>query len=127
MDGCLPKGVEFSWAVGDARHKKPYPRGKLRQMTPAWKRRVRERMHQLELTDAELGRRVKSDKAGIGKILDTDQTSSKFVDAICAELDIDAPFVERITEDALNEFVASLKDPNDRRKALELLRLALGD
>jgi hypothetical protein len=96
-------------------------------MTPAWKRRVRERMHQLELTDAELGRRVKSDKAGIGKILDTDQTSSKFVDAICAELDIDAPLVERITEDALNEFVASLKDPNDRRKALELLRLALGD
>jgi hypothetical protein len=124
MDGCLPKGVVFSWSVGDARHKKPYPQGKKKQATPSWKRRVRERMMQLEISDAELARRLGADKAGLGRFLNTEQTSSKWVDAICAELGIPEPMIELVPDDEFQKFIAGL-NPVEKRKALDILRIAL--
>ena len=125
MEGSPPEGVKFSWDVGDARHKRPYFEGEKKQATPAWKRRALERMHQLGITMAELARRIGADKSGLKRFLETKQVSSKYVDAICEVLGIDLPLIDNIPDDDLNEFVDELRDPAERRKALEILRLVL--
>jgi hypothetical protein len=116
--------------MGDTRHKRKYPEGERKQMTPAWKQRVRDRLaenkrnniyprDQVELA-AAIGA---ADKSAVTKMLQA--TASKYVPIVCRVLQIGTPLQERKEPDALDEFVEGLAQEK-RVAALELLRIAFG-
>lgn len=124
MEGSLPRGVVFSWPMGDARHKRPYPKGDGIQTTAAWKRKALERMHQLGISPAEMARQLNADPTGLGRLLRSKrQVTSKYVTPISSILGIDPPS-SLPSDDELALILASLT-PEQRKKAAAIIRLSL--
>lgn len=92
----LPEGVVPACV---AKKKEPM-KGEAREMTPEWKAAVIAKLadnkkHKRSPDSlAELARRVGADKRGFYVTFKTNQTTSKYVDAICAVLEIDPPLVK---------------------------------
>ncbi len=80
-------------------------KGAAREMTPEWKALVlaklaeNKRNKQSPATLAELTRRINADKRGIYVTFKTDQTTSKYVDAICSVLEIDPPLTKPTSDE----------------------------
>jgi hypothetical protein len=118
-------------AMGDARHKGKYSKGKRIQMTDAWKQRVRDRLLENKRNDVAPRNQVElaemigaKDKSAITKMFAA--TSSKLVEPICALLQIPLPMKEQKEPDELELFIADLPEAK-RTKALATLRLVFGD
>ncbi len=76
-----------------------------REMTPEWKALVirtladNKKNKRPLATLAELARHIDVDKRGIYVALKTDQSTSEYVDGICAALEIDPPLVKPTADD----------------------------
>lgn len=123
-----------------ARHPKQYPVGAAHpklQVTPGWKARVAEALRENSRNGrtprnrAELARAIGADKAGLGKMLDTEQPTYKYVRQICEVLHIDEPTIANpaIEADELSRAVAHVRSlPTDQqRRILRILRAALDE
>lgn len=77
--------------MGDARHKRRYPKGPRVGMTPQWKEAVRAAMDTRDWSHQQLADAIDSDKSTIGKLFKPDQVSSKLVGAISRVLEIPTP------------------------------------
>lgn len=112
--------------MSKARHPKPYNKGPRKQMTPAWKARVVEKLKENEAVGAspanlaELAAVLpKADKAGIYRTFNTPQMSSSYVDAICELLDISLPLVEAADDEELQRGIDLLRSMSrDARRDL---------
>ncbi len=84
------KTVGMSPAPGS---KKPYPKGRAAQLTPAWKSLV-----QSKLTALGHGHRWLEEQIGVGRgqvsrMLAAEQQTSKLVHAVCTVLDLPPPLI----------------------------------
>lgn len=85
--------------MADARHHRGYPKGPRLQMTPAWKARVlaalaeNAKAGREPANPTELSRVLGADKAGIHKMLLTEQQASKYVRGTCKVLGLEEPMV----------------------------------
>lgn len=74
--------------MGDSRHPKLYPRGATQMTTPEWKQLVRRKIEANRVADRaprtikELARMLKADPAGIYRMLDGGQPTSKYAPRI---------------------------------------------
>lgn len=114
--------------MGDARHKRKYPKGTREQMTRRWKDRVLERLAENKRNDVyprnqvELAEAVgAAEKSAITKMLKA--TSSKLVPEVCRVLQIPMPMQERREPDALDELLED-KTAEQRARIAELIRIA---
>lgn len=117
-----------------ARHPKQYPRGQKMpklQMTEQWKALVlsvladNNKAGRSPRNPTELARLVGSDKAGMHKMLLSDQPTSKFVRPVCVALGITEPMrPSSISQDEWDQAVADMRAlPRDRQEqALSILR-----
>lgn len=96
--------------MADARHKRKYPPGERKQMTPAWKKAVIDRLEELKMDKAELARLIGADKSIMTKLLTT-QHASALVPSICAVLKLDPPMqaiaLEKSDEDRVIESLSA--------------------
>lgn len=111
--------------MSTARHPKPYNKGPRKQMTPAWKARVVEKLKENEAAGASPANLAemaallaKADKAGIYRTFNTPQMSSSYVDAICELLEIAPPLVEATDEDLQQDIEILRSMPRDARRDL---------
>lgn len=123
MTGSLLDKVRASRAMGDARHKAPYPEGRKLQGTKAWAQTVDKvladnlAVKRAPETRSELADDIGADKTGLirflNKLLEGQAASSKFVEAICKRLSIDLPMVDT-PSDPIAKKLSRLIDAEDR-------------
>lgn len=100
----------------DARHKRPYPEGDRKEMTPEWKQLVLDKLAENKLAGitpgnkSELAKKIGADKSNFTAFFREETTSSKLVVPICAALGIEPPLQLPQRRDALELLVAKLSD-----------------
>lgn len=118
--------------MGDSRHKKPYPKGRRREVTDDWLRRVDDVLAanrengQTPSTRAELMRAIDADKSSMTNLFGTKTKkradTSKLVEPISELLKISPPTVE--TTDGTDELDTEIRKLSraDRVKLLRFLK-----
>lgn len=108
--------------MGDARHKRRYPRGPRVEMTPQWKALVRAKLRGDNGWSAQkLADAVGVHKSAIGKMLKPEQTASAIVVQVSRALEIPTPTE---LKDALAAKLAALPD-GARERILALVEWIL--
>ena len=115
--------------MADHRSHKKYPRGPRLGVTKEWKSRVLEALAlnaeagRVPANPTDLARLLGSDKAGVHKLLFTEQQASKYMRAISQMLNISEAY-EPVVDDEWAGLVAELRaQPKDvQQHALQILR-----
>lgn len=108
--------------MGDARHKRKYATGALKQVTPEWKASVIAALKELGQTKTWLADQIGCDKSALTVMLRPSTTVSRLVDPICAVLKLPPPLVGADVDQSDIIAMVGALDENDRALAIDFIR-----
>ena len=107
------------------RDRRPYPKQRKREMTPAWKAEVLRWIESRDISIPRFAVMLKVDRKSVWQALTTDQQTSSIVDPVCQLTGIVAPTLPS-KNDALDDVIKRIPEEH-RGQAADILRAALGD